>query len=301
MFGTENRRGVSKEDAAQRNYFDILGRHFWHICGVSFWFALSNLLFFGASIYLFSSYFGGDNLVTIVTAFLSGKSFIVPIVPFLPLMLTGPFTAGFTYVIRNYAKQEHTFIVSDFFEHAKKNWKFGLLTSVLSYLVMYLLLQALVFYNGFFISSGLPLGVLYTVFAVVSILLIIMSFYVYPILVTFKMKYRTVLKNAWTFAVLKLPQNLIIFVLLFAINAGLFYLSFFVWMLPEIWFILMAFFLTGFTAFTANYYIWHVLDKYIVRLVTPKKDDDRIFTDEEHLEDDDFDDYVEDNYDENDF
>lgn len=60
MFGTENRRGVSKEDAAQRNYFDILGRHFWHICGVSFWFALSNLLFFGASIYLFSSYFGGE-------------------------------------------------------------------------------------------------------------------------------------------------------------------------------------------------------------------------------------------------
>ena len=90
MLGTENRRGVSKEDAAQRNYFDIVGRHFWHICGVSFWFALSNLLFFGASIYLFSSYFGGDNLVTIVTAFLRGKSFIVPIVPFLPLMLHRP-------------------------------------------------------------------------------------------------------------------------------------------------------------------------------------------------------------------
>ncbi len=296
MFGTKNGRGVSKEEAAQRNYFDILGRHFWHICGVSFWFALSNILFFGASIYLFASYFGGDNLVTVVSAFLNGKSFIVPIAPFLPLMLTGPFTAGFTYVIRNYAKQEHTFIVSDFFEHTKKNWKFALLTSVLSYLVIYLLLQALVFYNSFFVSAGLPLGVLYTVFSVISILLIIMSFYVYPILITFKMKYRTVLKNAWTFAVLKLPQNFIIFALLFAINAGLFYVSFFVWLLPEIWFILMAFFLTGFTAFTANYYIWHVLDKYIVQLVTPKNDDNRIFTDEEHMDEyDDTEEYFDDN------
>lgn len=286
MFGVKNGRGISKEEAAQRNYFDILFRHFWHICGASFWFALTNILFFGASIYLFASYFGGDNLISIINAFLHGQSFLVPIVPFLPLMLTGPFTAGFTYVIRNYAKQEHTFMISDFFEHTKKNWKQALITSILSYLVMYLLLQALVFYNSFFISAGLPLGVLYTLFAVVSILLIIMFFYVYPIMVTFKMKYKTVLKNAWTFAVLKLPQNFIIFVFLFALHAGLIYLTFFVWMLPEIWFILMIFFLTGFTSYTANYYIWHVLDKYIVQLVTPKKNEDRIFTDEEHMEDD---------------
>lgn len=298
MFGIKNGRGVSKEEAAQRNYFDILGRHFWHICGASFWFALSNVLFFGASVYLFSSYFGGDNLVTIVTAFLSGQTFILPITPFLPLMLTGPFTAGFTYVIRNYAKQEHTFIVSDFFEHAKKNWKQALITGILSYLVMYLLLQALIFYNSFFVSVGLPLGVLYTLFAVVSILLVIMSFYVYPIMVTFKMKYKTVLKNAWTFTILKLPQNFLIFVLLFAIHAGLFYLTFLVWMLPEIWFILMIFFLTGFTAYTANYYIWHVLDKYIVRFVTPKDDAERIFTDEEHMED--YDD-TEDTFDDDEF
>lgn len=285
MFGMKKGRGISKEEAAQRSYFDILGRHFWHICAASFWFALSNILLFGSSAYLFASYFGGDNLVAVTTAFLNGQSFLIPVAPFVPLMLTGPFTAGFTYVIRNYAKQEHTFIVSDFFEQSKKNWKQALLSGILSYLVMYLLLQAFVFYNSFFIAAGLPLGVLYTLFAVAAILLIIMAFYMYPIMVTFKMNYRTVLKNAWTFAVLKLPQNLIIFVFLFAVHVGLLYLTVVVWMLPEIWFILMAFFLTGFTAYTANYYIWNVLEKYIVRLVTPKKED-RIFTDEEHLEND---------------
>lgn len=292
MFGMNGPRGggLTKEQAATRNYFDILGRHFWHIVGASLLFALTNILFFGASAYLFAAYLSGDNFVTVVQAFLSGQSFILPIVPFLPLMLTGPFTAGFTYVIRNYAKQEHTFLRSDFFEHARKNIKQGLITSVLAYLVMYLLLQALIFYNSFFVAQGLPLGVLYTLFAVVSALLVILFFYVYPIMVTFRMNLKTIFKNAWAFTIMKLPQNVLILLLLLAINGGLFYLTTFVWLLPELYLILMVFVLTGFTSYTANYYIWHVLNKHIVQYVT-KKDEDRIFTDEEHLDYDDTEDY----------
>lgn len=285
MAGIKNRRGISKEEAAERNYFDILGRHLGHICGISILYALANILFFGASIILFIAYFGGENLVEIAKAFLSGKQVILPIAPFLPLMLTGPFTAGFTYVIRNYAKQEHAFLISDFFEHSKKNWRQGLITSVLSYFVLYLYLQAVIVYNSMFISAGLPLGLLYTLLAIAGILLVIMSFYVYPLMVTFRMKYKVILKNAWTFTILKLPQNFLIFALLALIHSALIYLIFAVFLMPELWLVLMALFLTGFTSYTANYYIWHVLDQYIVQFVTPKKDDDRIFTDEEHIKD----------------
>ncbi len=283
MFGTNN-KGISKSDALKRNYFDILGRHLGHICGASFWFALTNLLFFGASLYLFVAYFGGENLVTVVTAFLNGKSFTLPIVPFLPLMLTGPFTAGFTYVIRNYAKQEHAFLISDFFEHSKKNWKQALITSILSYFVLYLFLQAVIVYNSMFINAGLPLGVLYALLAIVAILLIIMSFYIYPLMVTFRMKYTVILKNAWTFTILKLPQNFLIFALLAVIHGALLYLIVGMLLLPELWFILMALFLTGFTSYTANFYIWHVMEKHIVAFVTPKENEASIFTDEEHID-----------------
>ena len=41
--------------------------------------------------------------------------------------------------------------------------------------------------------------------------------------------------------------------------------------------------MTGFTSYTANYYIWHVMDKHIVQFVKPKRDDERIFIDEEHM------------------
>lgn len=284
MFGYNTKgRGISKKEAAVRNYLDILGRHFWHICGASFWFALSNILFFGASYLLFFAYFGGENLVTVASLFLSGKNFALPIAPFLPLMLTGPFTAGFTYVIRNYAKQEHTFLISDFFEQAKKNIKQGLIVSVISYLILYLLLQALIVYNSMFLASGLPVGILYTLFAIVAALLIIMSFYVYPMMVTFRMSLKVLVKNAWTFAIMKLPQNVIIFAFLLFINGGLFYVTVVLWMLPELFLILTVFLLTGFTSYTANYYIWNVLEKHIVRFVTPDRSRERIFTDEAHM------------------
>lgn len=171
--------------------------------------------------------------------------------------------------------------MSDFFYYAKQNWKQALITSVLTTLVSYLFLQALVIYNSF-ANTDFRMG-LYCIFAIVAMLLIIMSFYIYPIMVTFKMKFKVVLKNAWTFTILKLPQNFLIFVFLLFINGGIFYITTVKWYLPEPWLFLTAFFLTGFTAYTANYYIWHVLDKYIVSLVTPK-DEGRIFTDEEHID-----------------
>lgn len=280
MFSQKIGPGVSKEQAANRNYFDILIRHFGDISKASLWYAFANVLFFAATYILARAYFTQDNLVKIATHFLNGEVVFLPIVPFLPLMLTGPFTAGLTFVTRNFAKEEHTFIRSDLFENAKKNLGYALLTSVLTTLVAYLLLQALIVYNSFFLSSGLPVGVLYTLFFIVTCLLIIMSYYVYPIMVTFDMNYKTILKNAWTFTILKLPQNLFFFFILAAINVGVFYLCNFVIYLPFIWILLMCVFLTGFTSYTANYYIWHVLNKYIVQYVTKKEKDDKVFSDD---------------------
>ena len=39
------------------------------------------------------------------------------------LAITGPFTAGLSYVTRNWARDEHAFIWSDFKDAVKENWK----------------------------------------------------------------------------------------------------------------------------------------------------------------------------------
>ncbi len=290
MFGFSNKpgRGISKEEAAKRNYFDIYGRHFGHITAANFWYVLSNILFFGAALFLFSAYFTGDNIVAVAVAFMKGEMFYIPFLPFVPFMFIGPFTAGYTYVIRNYTKQAPTFLISDFFEQSKINFKQSIIVSISSAVVSYILLQAFVFYNFIFKTNGLPIVVFYILAALIMVLYVTLLFYIYPIMVTFKMNLKTVVKNAWVFTISKLPQNLIIFIIVAAVNVGILYVFEFVLYLPTwIYILVLALFLTGFTSFTANYYIWHVMDKYIVSLVTAKNETEKIFDDETYPDFDD--------------
>ena len=48
------------------------------------------------------------------------------------LAITGPFTAGLSYVTRNWARDEHAFIWSDFKDAVKANWKQALVLSVIT-------------------------------------------------------------------------------------------------------------------------------------------------------------------------
>lgn len=283
FFSNKPGRGISKEEAAKRNYFDIFGRHFGHIMGANFWYVLTNIIFFVAAVLLFNAYFSGDNLVHVISYVMTGKMFIIPFVPFIPFLFIGPFTAGYTYVIRNYAKQEPTFLISEFFYNSKKNFKQSIITSTLFTIATYALFQAFVFYNNFFITHGLPIGVFYVLSILILVLFVSFMFYAYPIMVTFKMNLKTIYKNAWVFSISKLPQNFIIFALLAVVNIAVLYLICFVAYLPTIVYLLvLAFFMTGFTSFTANYYIWHVMDKYIVQLVTPNKNSEAVFDDSEY-------------------
>lgn len=285
MFGFSNKpgRGISKEEAAKRNYFDIFSRHFGHIMEANFWYVLTNIVFFTAAVILFNAHFSGDNLVHVVSYVMTGKMFIIPFVPFIPFLFIGPFTAGYTYIIRNYAKQEPTFLISEFFHNSRKNFKQSIITSAISTVMTYALLQAFVFYNNFFTTHGLPLGVFYVLSFLILVLFTSFIFYVYPIMVTFKMNLKTIYKNAFIFTISKLPQNFIIFVLLAGINIAVLYLICFVAYLPTVVYLLvLGFFMTGFTSFTANYYIWHVMDKYIVQLVTTSKKSQAIFDDNEY-------------------
>ena len=48
------------------------------------------------------------------------------------IAITGPFTAGLSYVTRNWARDEHAFIWSDFRDAVKANWKIPLLLSTIT-------------------------------------------------------------------------------------------------------------------------------------------------------------------------
>ena len=61
------------------------------------------------------------------------------------LALTGPFTTGVAYVTRNWARDEHAFIWSDFIDAVKGNWKYGLLTGFITGLMPLLMYVCVTF------------------------------------------------------------------------------------------------------------------------------------------------------------
>lgn len=245
-------KGISKEEAVRRNYFDILGRHFWDLVKLNLLFVLCNIIFIGAAVFLALPYL--LNIETVIDGILRQPNILLPPLPFIPFMFMGPFIAGLTYVLRNWSRQEHAFLISDFFEHSKKNWKQGLILSVLSTVVTYLFLTAVIFY----LKLGLPSSVVLSIALVLSVMMLTMSFYTYPVVVTFDMKLKDILKNAWIFSMAKLPQNLFFLVIIAAVHLLL------LWYLPVVWILLMGLILIAWTGYTINYYVWHVMNKYMM-------------------------------------
>ena len=54
------------------------------------------------------------------------------------IAITGPFNAGVTYVLRNWARDQHSFVLSDFRDAVKGNWKQALLVSLVSGILPFL-------------------------------------------------------------------------------------------------------------------------------------------------------------------
>ena len=124
----------------------------------------------------------------------------------LPLILMAPFSAGMAYVTRNFAREEHAFVWSDFWEAVKNNWKASLLNGIIVY-VAYVFLS----FSVFFYSNQMQSNWLYMVpFAVCAILFVLMlfaQFYIPLMIVTMDLKLRHIYRNAVSYTHLTLPTN----------------------------------------------------------------------------------------------
>ena len=65
----------------------------------------------------------------------------------IPIITIGPATAGFTCVLRNYARDTHSFMFSDFFDAFIKNWKQSFAVSVIQFFMGLFLLFGITQYN----------------------------------------------------------------------------------------------------------------------------------------------------------
>jgi len=237
-------------------FFGIVGRKFWKLVSINLMFFLFNLpalllmmlitFFFKADMII------DDPIADLITRLTFGAGFLC-----IPVITVGPAQAGFTYILRNYAREEHAFPWWDFRDAAKRNFKQSLIISIINILAVALIGMDLNAYfqlnRGDNILMSLASGFIVLAF----IILLMMNMYIYPMLVTFKLTVKQLYKNAFIFSMMRFFPNLGILLLCFLIVIATFWY-------PVIGIILLPLITMSFIGLVTNFYVYPTLKKHII-------------------------------------
>ena len=189
----------------------------------------------------------------------------------LSIFTTFPATLGFTYVLRNIQRREHAWIWHDFMKHTRSNYKKGAINGAIVLVIYYLLLNAFNLYKANLLGIGVLDTYLSMIVLVVMVLFTWMQFYVNTMIVTFDMKLRDIYKNAFIFAIAKIPLNLFISIICIALFIGIYAIPLLIASLFI--YITMYFSLFGFITVFA---VYPTIEKHMISKVSKDTEEDEI-------------------------
>lgn len=241
--------GISKDEKPKPpfiHFFELYTRKFWLLVRM-------NLLYFVCCIVFYLPVI----LTTVALVHINENPFNIGLfyLSTLPILLTGPFTAGYMLVQRNFAREIPTFLWSDFKDAVKTNWKQSMVASAIGVVVFDVLLFVIHFY-----FANLSKQSFYVVPLVLSLLLVLiflfMQYYLYILIVTFNLKLKNIYRNALIFAFLGAPRNFLITVCIAAIVVLTSLFQFLVILIPLV--------TLSTAAFLISFCAWPVIQKYMI-------------------------------------
>lgn len=126
----------------------------------------------------------------------------------LVLFTYGLANAGLACVCRNVTRGTPVDLASDFFGTMKKNWKQALPLGILDCFATFMLaFDVFYFYVNALNSGDFVVLVLLFVTLYIAFTFFMMRFYLYPMLITFDLKWTKLLKNAFLFSMLGFKRN----------------------------------------------------------------------------------------------
>ena len=268
-------------------FFEILQRKFWNLIKVNLLFLLFNIPALILGMFVMLAFFptilpdafeSAGNLIndTII------KFMLLTLMMCVPMITTGPAQAGFTYILRNYAREEHAFIWSDFKDNALKNLKQSLIVSTINFAATFVILFSIRMYWALIdigdlanLPGMIGLGIMIMVFIVFAC----MNIYIYPIMVTFDLSLKQLYKNSFIFAIIKFLPNIGILLL----NSLLVFLTFglIIPFSPIIGFFPYLFLTLSLTGFITNFYAYPKLKKFIISRIEDEEEEEDDEEDEE--------------------
>ncbi len=216
--------GVDPNEPQKRSFFrffDIFNRKLGYFAKANLMYSLVCIPVF-ILVFLLMSYIISSLIVLIfpeLAESIIGLLFISAIFSafYISVMGAGPITAGFTVIMRNYAREEHAWLWSDFKDTFKKNFKQGIIVFAIDIVITFLVFFA----SYIYIQIGGVIAYLRFVLYALAVIYAIMHFYIYQLMITYELSVKDIMKNSLIFALIKLPLNIFILIIQFLIHVAL--------------------------------------------------------------------------------
>ncbi len=128
---------------------------------------------------------------------------------FVCLMITGPVMAGLSLLMRNWARGENCYRWATLFGGMKRNWRQGLLAGALSGVIPLLFYSTFNYYGALSENTSLLYLIPLALCGVLCLFLLLMQQTIYTLLVTYRLSFGKVFKNALLLAFSELPRSLL--------------------------------------------------------------------------------------------
>lgn len=284
-------KGVKKEDVITEynfiNFFKLYARKFSKLVYVNFLYIFGNfpILFFllGISGYFAAkantptsvfypiayglfhageteaagALFGLFGGVGITYYYGNAASIVLFSISALALFTFGPVNAGCAYLIKQLVKCEPIFLFQDFFQTIKTNLRQSIILGIFDMLMM----GASVYAVSFYLMNYQTYSILFFCSLAMICVYMFIRFYIYNILVTFKVNLRQLLKNSFILAILAMGKNFLALIAIVAFGLITFALS--AVFMPAMVIILMMFFFST-VSFIATYVAYPKIKKYMI-------------------------------------
>ncbi len=284
-------KGVKKEDVITEynfiNFFKLYGRKFSKLVYVNFLYIFGNfpLLFFmlGISGYFAAkanmptsefypiayglfhageteaagTLFGLFGGVGLTYYYGNVASIVLFSISALAIFTFGPVNAGCAYLIKSLIKCEPIFLFEDFFRTIKTNLRQSIIVGIFDLAIM----GASAYAVSFYLMNYKTYSIMFFCSLAMVCVYMFIRFYIYNILVTFKVSLRQLLKNSFILAILAMGKNFLALLAIVAFGLATFALS--AVFMPAMVIILMMFFFST-VSFVATYVAYPKIKQYMI-------------------------------------
>ena len=177
--------------------------------------------------------------------------------------------SGMTYVVRSINREKHSFLLSDFFETIKKNWKQSLGLGVINVFLTVILAVDIWYFWSYITRPDLKeLALLQILGLGVALALAIVAtyikYYIWTMVITFDLTVKQMIKNSFQFVFLNFFKNVLVSILFGAIYFGLYCLAIMGPGLMVVAIILLVCVIPGFKTLLVQSLVFPQIKKYMI-------------------------------------